>query len=116
MGLSPSPLVHRTNEAPVAYQPLVTVLAAVCGGIVVDRYLALALAWSWPAAVIAWLTWWTLWRRGYDRLAVAPLLLSLAAAGAAWHHCRWSLFDAREIGLAAADVAGPAAIEARIVE
>ena len=33
------------------------------------------------------------------------------ASGAAWHHCRWSLFDRDEIGLAAGQVAGPAAIE-----
>ena len=97
------------------YQPLVTVLAPVCAGIVADRYVALSIWWWWPVAVVAWMAWWVLWRREFTRAAVWPLAISLAATSAAWHHCRWSLFDRDEVGLSAPLDGGPAAIEARVI-
>ena len=98
-----------------AHQPLVVVLAAVAIGVVADRYLPSTIAWWWPAAWVTWFAWWLLWRRGHDRVAVASLLVSLALVGAAWHHACWSVFAADELGLAAAEFGGPAAIEGRVV-
>jgi len=94
---------------------LVAVLAAVAIGVVADRYLPSTIAWWWPAAWVAWFAWWLLWRRGHDRVAVASLLVSLALVGAAWHHACWSVFAADELGLAAPQFGGPAAIEGRVV-
>ncbi|MGD9721551.1 MAG: ComEC/Rec2 family competence protein [Pirellulales bacterium] len=97
------------------HQPLVLVLLAVCAGIVADRYVPLSVGCWWPLAVLAWTGWLLLWRRGHMRAAVWPLVLSLAATGAAWHHCRWSLFAVDEASLAARDDSGPAALEARVI-
>ncbi|REK05441.1 MAG: ComEC/Rec2 family competence protein [Planctomycetota bacterium] len=94
-----------------AYQPLVSVLAAACTGIVLDRWLAWAAPLWWIAALAAWITWCVLWRRGRVRLAVVALLVSVAAVGAAWHHCRWSLFDRDHVVRLAPPNAGPAALE-----
>jgi competence protein ComEC len=98
-----------------AYQPLVLVLAAGCAGVVADRYLAWPLAVWWPMALAAWLAWWILWRGELVSAAVWPLLVSVLALGAAWHHCRWSLFGDHEIALLAPNQGGPGAIEARLV-
>ena len=38
---------------------------------------------------------------------------ALAATGAAWHHCQWSLYARDHIALVAREAAGPAALEAR---
>ncbi|MBI3837812.1 MAG: DUF4131 domain-containing protein, partial [Planctomycetia bacterium] len=109
MEISAAPPVAR---AP-AYQPLDVVFGATCGGIVLDRTEPLSLAWWWLAALACWLAWCILWRFGYQRLAVLPLAACLAATGAAWHHCHWSLFANDHVGLVAREAAGPAAIEAR---
>ncbi|MEX2112297.1 MAG: ComEC/Rec2 family competence protein [Pirellulales bacterium] len=98
-----------------AYQPLVTVLLAVCVGIVADYYWGLSLGWWWSIALAAWLAWWAFWRREHASLAVWPLLISVAASSGGWHHCRWSLFDANEVSLLAAPDGGPAAIEATVI-
>ena len=97
------------------YQPLVTVLVAACAGIVVDRYLGLALVGWAVACAMGLAAWFALWRRDRVRLAVWPLLLAVAAVAGGWHHCGWSLFDADEVSLLAATDGGPAAIEARVV-
>jgi competence protein ComEC len=95
------------------YLPLVVVLAAVCGGIVLDRAGGWPLWLWWGSALVAWAGWWRLWRSGRLALAVVPLLASVAATAGGWHHFRWSLFESDGIGLFAPVVAGPAAIEAR---
>ncbi len=44
------------------------------------------------------------------------LLLAVAAAAGAWHHCRWNLFAADDLGLFARRKAEPACFEAVAVE
>jgi competence protein ComEC len=95
-----------------AYQPLVVVLAAVCGGIVTDRLVSLS-ALSWWAAAIAALAGW-LWalRRNRATCAAALLLASAAAVGGGWHHCCWNLFAADDLGWFAQEESRPAVVEA----
>jgi hypothetical protein len=66
-----------------AYQPLVVVLAAVCGGIVVDRWLEISLAAWLLAAAVAWFVWLLLWCFRRDATAAVVLLLALSAVGGA---------------------------------
>jgi competence protein ComEC len=101
----------RSAVAGPVYQPLVIVLSAVCGGIVLDRIESLAIAWYWSAASIAWIGWWLLWRAGRRQAAAIALLSSLAGTAAAWHHCQWSLYPSDHVGLFAREVPGPAALE-----
>jgi len=94
------------------YQPLVIVLAAVCAGIAGDRFLRVPLFGWCSAAGVAWIAWLLLWRRGRDRAAAAALLLAATAAAAAWHHCRWYLFAADDLGYFARTADQPVCLEA----
>jgi competence protein ComEC len=117
------------------YQPLVVVLLAAVGGILLDRLAGRFVAEQWaagPNARSAWfgiccaaalsclLFWWLLWRR-FDAGQRKPLRESIAAAllfssvvlcSAAWHHLRWSLFSEHEIGRFAHPNGEPVCIEA----
>ena len=94
-----------------SYQPLVGVLAAVCVGIVCDRFVAPSFGRWWLVGLAAWFGWYGLWRRSRDRAAVVALLCSLAATGGAWHHVCWQLFAADELGLCARGDPGPICLE-----
>jgi len=93
------------------YQPLVPPVAAVAGGIGVDRL------WPQPAGVwflvaaVAIAVWWAIWRRGRDGVAAVTLLLACGATGALWHHCCWSLFPRDELGHFARRAAQPVCLE-----
>ena len=96
----------------LAYQPLVVVFAAVCGGIVLDRCGQRPLPiWLWAAA-IAWFAWLLCWRLRWNRAAVAFLVVAVAAVSGAWHHLEWHFFAADDIGLFAHEQAEPVCIEA----
>ena len=94
-----------------AYQPLVVVLAAVCGGIVVDRWAAVSLPAWLGAAIVGWFVWVLLWRFRRNAAAAMALLLTLSAIGGAWHHFRWHYFAADDIGLFATESPTPVCIE-----
>jgi competence protein ComEC len=94
------------------YQPLVLVAVAVAVGIACDRGVGGSLIAWWLTALAAWAGWLLAWRRGYERLSNAPLLLALAAVGGVWHHQRWNLFAEDEIGLAAREQPRPICLEA----
>ena len=135
----PAPPLDAANKPALGprYHPLVIVLVAAAAGIIFDRH--------WPLRVEAWwvlaaggLTAWTAIRLGrqlYCRLLPAAptrdvsasdflvslagnvaLLLAVAAAAGAWHHCRWNLFAADDLGLFARRKAEPACFEAVAVE
>jgi competence protein ComEC len=104
---------RATNDERGEYAPLVLVLAAACGGIALDRAVDWPAGWWWAGAAAAWAAWCMFWRAGRLALAVVPLLVCVSATGAAWHHARWSLFAADDVGFAAPNVPGPVAIEAR---
>jgi len=99
--------------APPKYQPLVIVLVAVAAGILADRYCPLPVFAWWAAAAAAWAAWLVLRRRGVSEWrASLALLLSVAATAAAWHHCRWHLFPADDLGLFAGEDTEPVCVEA----
>ena len=104
-------VVSEPREA--RYQPLVIVLAAVCAGIVADRYWPLPLVVWWLAAAGAGAAWWLLWRRGRLGLAATMILLAAAATAASWRHCRWELFAADDLGYFARQTAQPICVEVR---
>src|SRR5262245_7200811 len=91
----------RRDRAAAHYPPLLSVLAAVCAGIVADRS-----SWPWPLsfptwfwlAVSGWAAWFFTSRRRWERTSIAALCAALAAAGAAWHHLRCDLFADDDLG------------------
>ncbi len=106
---------HREKDSPSPavwprYQPLVIVLTAVIAGILADRFRPLPVGAWWAIALAAWAGWLGMWRRR-TRLAGCLLLLSVAATGGAWHHCRWSLFAADELGRFARESGEPGCLE-----
>lgn len=104
---------HTPQRDPGAtrYQPLVIVLVAVCVGIATDRICPLPVVAWWAAAACTWIVWLALWRRGWQRAASATLLLALAAAGGAWHHCRWCLFAEDDLGCYTRPATQPICVE-----
>lgn len=95
-----------------AYLPLVVVAAAVCAGVVAGRYLPIGATQWFAAATLVWFTWLLAWRGRRERLGCVLLLAALAATGAAWHECRWSLFASDELGAFATNDPQPSAIRA----
>ncbi len=111
-----APLEPSSRAEQSTYQPLVVVLVAVCAGITLDRWLAIWLSCWLLAAALAGLVWWNLWRQGALRAAAVALLVSAAATGGAWHHCRWSLFAENEARVFAPAAPGPVAVELRALD
>jgi hypothetical protein len=102
------------------YLPLITVLAAVCAGIIVDR-LALpivprSLGGWWLLGVSSIVAWFVLWMKQRDRAAMGALVVSVVAVAGAWHHHAWNLFGGDEIGLSAIETALPICIEAIVAQ
>ena len=56
------------------------------------------------------------WRRGRLHAAAAVLLLATAATAAGWHHARWYLFPADDLGQFARAGIQPVCIEARALK
>src|SRR5262245_58469585 len=104
----------RRDRAAAHYRPLLIVLAAVCAGIVADRY-----RWPWPLsfptwfllAVAGWAAWFVASRHRSKRTSIAALCIALAAAGAAWHHLRWDLFADDDLGRFASQTPQPICLE-----
>jgi competence protein ComEC len=105
----------RRSAAP-HYQPLMIVLVAVCGGIVVDRYGSLPLGLWWITAFVAWTAWLVLWRRKRDEAAGVMLWIAAAACGGAWYHCHWSLFAEDDLARFARRHPQPVCAEAVVVK
>jgi competence protein ComEC len=123
------------------YQPLVVVVLAVALGIVLDRYGSATVEWLGfrvqgsaiagpepeprtlnpvsPSDFVLWcylsagclMAWWLARQRRRDAAAAWLLLAAVVLAGGAWHHLRWNLFSAQEIGRYAALHAEPACVE-----
>ena len=114
MSDAPPAALPPRRDAP-RYQPLVIVLSAACAGIVTDRFRPLPLPLWWAVAASTWVAWLLLWRQGRDRAAAMLLLLPVAAAAASWHHCRWYLFAADDLGFYARSDPQPVCLEAMAV-
>lgn len=83
--------------ARLRYRPLVLVLMATAAGMSLDRIATIPFGAELLTALIAWCGWLVIARLGRSRLAGCALLLSAAAAGGAWHHACWRLFDADDL-------------------
>jgi competence protein ComEC len=97
--------------AAALYQPLVLILATGCAGILVDRLQGAVVSISFPLwwllAVVSLSAWWILRKINRDVLAIGAVLIAVCAVGAAWHHARWNLFGADELGLVATEAPQP---------
>jgi len=109
----PPPPSHSPPIGP-RYQPLLVVLAAACSGIVLDRYLSIPPAPVVVAALLGWACWFRFWRAGRVRSAGLVLLLVVAATAACWHHLRWNLFAAGDLGFHAPPTSVPVCLEATV--
>ena len=115
----PVPESHAAHSPPEPrYEPLVIVLAAAAAGVLADRLAPLPLAaWSGLAAagVGLWFVVPKSWRAGAV-VGNVLLLAAVAATAGAWHHCRWTLFAADDLGCYARRKAEPVCIEAVVVD
>ena len=105
-----------SRRARPAYHPLVIVTAAVCAGMLFDRFAPLGIragliAW-WLAAGAGLALWLVAWLLKRDRIATFALLFSLAALGGGWHHHRWCLFPENDLANFARGGSQPVALEA----
>ncbi len=98
-------------DRPPRYQPLVVVAAAMAVGILVDRLGPIPWPWTGCGSLLALAAWALLRQRSCDRSACALLLVSVACAGASWHHLRWYCFDVDDIGAFAHEEFLPVVVE-----
>ncbi len=109
---APGQLAQPVCTPTTHYHPLVVVLSASATGMVFDRYRPLPLP-AWLGIAAAAIAAWTfLSRRGRHVAASVGLLLATASLAAAWHHDRWNLFGADDIGLFARSQQEPVCFEA----
>lgn len=113
MEIAPS---HRRAPIRASYQPLALLLAAACAGVALDRRIGIAPQSAWLLSGMALVAWRMAARRERMAPATAILLIAVGLVGAAWHHTRWILFDARDIALAAVEAPRPICLEATALE
>ena len=99
-------------DSPPEPQPLIPVFGAAVLGATVDRLLGPLGVWTWLAVIAAGVGWFRFRRVGRPICGWLCIYFLVAAAAVQWHHARWRLFDADEIGLYAGGVAEPIALEA----
>ncbi len=99
-------------ERRLSGHPLVVVLMAGGGGILLDRF---ATAFSpqvwWCVATVCWAVWLLLWQCGSSRLSAWLLLGSVAMLMGARHHDYWNVFPDDHLGRRATADAQPACVE-----
>lgn len=114
--------MHRRSQAAAVrtavrhHQPLVIVLAVVAAGIVFDRKVPTPLGVWTSAAIVSLLVWFAAHRGIRNRAAACALLVACGCAAGGWHHCRWHLFAANDIGWFAEAEARSVALEAVVRE
>ncbi|MBN2023131.1 MAG: ComEC/Rec2 family competence protein [Pirellulales bacterium] len=110
--MTTTPVGEPSPRGPSArYQPLVAVLAAAAAGIAADGIWGLEWSVWWCLSGGACLVWVGLRRTRRDRPAALAILTAVAALAGGWHHQRWSLFPADDLGHFARDEAGPVCVE-----
>jgi len=111
-------VITETTRAPVAdvtqtpRQPLVVLLGAMSCGIVWDRYSAVPIPVWLSLAFLSVGCWIVAGRIMGPRCGAWCLILAVLSVAGAWHHDRWRLFDARDLGRFATEVPEPVCIEA----
>jgi competence protein ComEC len=106
----------NSRPAAPAYHPLVLAVCALAAGIALDRWSPLAAGTWWTIAVAGLAVWSLLWTAKRNDIASGVLLLGIAAAGGAWHHDRWRIFRADEIGRMVQEEARPFCVEAIAIQ
>ena len=109
------------------YHPLALVFGAAASGVALERWSHPPLVAWFALGVVGLVIWGVLWRRDAARRSsarqtemprvrwgLASLLAAVAAAGGAWHHCRWNLFPEHDIARFAGEASRPVAIQARV--
>jgi len=92
-----SPQLSSWSAPEAGQHPLVHVLVAACLGVASDRHLALPPP-VWGGGLTLALVLWCVVRRRHPQWAAVLLLAGVATLAGHWHHERWRLFDADEIG------------------
>jgi competence protein ComEC len=110
------PILPGEGVAPPQHHPLLVLLCAATGGIVMDRYLPHALTSWWLAAAASLIAWMMLRRLRWRWLALAALLSGYVLAFAGWHHACWQLYSADEIGNRATLDVRPICVEATALD
>jgi competence protein ComEC len=99
------------------YQPPLPIVIALGGGIAANRVAILtgsgaAFALWWIVAIGCLAAWCWVWRGGRPLVSAWLLLLSIAAAGGAWHDLIWNLFPRAELSRYADFTSEPACVVA----
>lgn len=114
--MSPGSAPERRPQPPPGYRPAVTVLVAVCAGIVADRASGAAPG-AWLALTAAgWLAWFAFYRGNRGMAAALVLLVAVAGSGGLWHHLRWRYFPANDLGKYARPWSQPVCVEVEALE
>lgn len=101
--------IHATSGR--AYHPLLLVLAAFAGGMVIDRYWPVTPEYWFLGSLFALVIWGLAWLAARHVTASCVLLCAWLAIGGAWHHDYWNLYRDDEIGLMVREEIRPLAIE-----
>jgi competence protein ComEC len=94
------------------YCPLVLIVAAMAGGIVMDRCCPFVTPAWWLLGLGLVCIWLTVWALRRDAWASCVLLASTAAVGAAWHHAYSHVYPANEISRVIREQSRPCCVEA----
>ena len=98
------------------YQPMVTILIAICAGIVVDSNLSFSLPLWWLCTFICLVIWFFLWKVEKSKMAAVAILLAMMSLSGSWHHLRWNQFSKTEIGRFAKLDSTPVCLQARVLK
>ncbi len=105
-----------SDPGPAArHQPLVSLFAAGCCGVILDRYCSLPFGVVFVVGVVVWIAWFCLWRRKMERTAVFALLTAAACIGALWHHARWNSYEPNDVAMLARNVPTRVCLEATVL-
>lgn len=78
-------------------QPLVLIVAAVCGGMIVDRVIDFPMMLYLAAGGVALAIWLVLYRFGCFKTSSWVLLLAWASLAGLWHQGQWNWFPADDL-------------------
>lgn len=102
-------------KRPCRVQPLVVLLGALCGGILIDRFAGLPLAVWFFMAGIGFALWAILWWNDAVQAAAVALCLVAAAVSGVWHHCWWNHYPADHLARGFDESRRPACLEVTVL-
>lgn len=96
--------------------PVVPVATAFAGGILCDHWLNSELQTWLILCAVGLAVWGICFARRWPRAGAIWLLLAVLAAGAGWHHWRWSIVGSDHVSRFADEVPQPAHVVGRLVD